>query len=343
MHNLEIGINGVVNFASRREPAWHGLGQVVNAETMDWREILTAANLDNWNVRTLDLSELLGEKYNFGRQNPLLVVRDNPFGTDEIDILGQVTERYNVFSNEETFEFADNLVNGTDVELISELKPSWETAGSIDEGRRIFGSLALEREIVIDENGAADTVKVYLLVTNSHDGSTKLTILVTPVRVVCQNTLNFALKGAHQSFKVKHTNSMKGRIEEARNALGLTDKYIKAFEKVAVNLHSQKVTDQKFFEIVKGVFGDEPEENIKGSQTKWQKNIDNAMGLWRGETQANIAGTGWAAVNALTELKQWGRGIRKGDTDSFFEAGAGFDLAANKERNNILSLVTSMA
>jgi phage/plasmid-like protein (TIGR03299 family) len=331
--NIET-VEEMAAFASRRVPAWHGLGTVANVDSLTCMEILELAHMSNWNVRLQSVPKSTPD-LTFDKES-FYVVRDNPFIEGQKDVLGTVSERYNVFSNENTFGFGDALVNaGT----ARKEKMSWETAGSIDGGRKIFGSLALEREISIDMNGANDTVKMFLLVVTSHDGSSKLTVLVTPVRVVCQNTLNFALKGADQQFKIKHTASMEDKVQEARDTLNLTEKYIEVFEKTATDLFQTKVTNQQFFEIVKGIHGDTPEDNVKGRTTRWQKKIDEAMELWKDSTQANIAGTAWGAVNALTEQEQWKRGIRKGNTENYLSAGSGLDDVANGARNSILKKV----
>jgi phage/plasmid-like protein (TIGR03299 family) len=334
MHNLEV-VEDMVTFASRREPAWHGLGQVINADSLTWEEIGEAAHLLNWNVRAVPLSEIQPE-WNFGKKNPQVIVRNNPANPEKIDWLGNATDKYNVFQNEDALRFADSLVNDVDAQNVG--TRSWETAGSIDEGRKIFGSLALEREIAIDPNGVSDKVKTYLIVTTSHDGSMRLTVFVTPVRVVCQNTLNFAFSGADQFYKIKHTQNMDNRVEEAQNALGIANNYMNVFQTTAQELFEIPVDSKKFYEIVEVIHGKKPEANTKGRITKWQNNVDQAFDLWRGETQQGIANTAWGALNALTEQDQWFRGIRK-ETDNFFIAGSGLDDAANKSRQNILNKV----
>ena len=90
------------------------------------------------------------------------VVRTNPTDNTQTDVLGVVGERYHVLQNEDLFSFGDNILDGGG---------RWETAGSIRGGRVVFGSMALERETVLDPNGVADKVKTYLLINTSHDGS----------------------------------------------------------------------------------------------------------------------------------------------------------------------------
>ncbi len=156
-HELESQ-NGVASFASFREPAWHGLGTVFDTEK-NTAEMLAAANLNNWNVRLEDMpipSHLTSDKqYQY-------VVRTNPTTNTQTDVLGVVGERYHVLQNEDLFSFGDNILDGGG---------RWETAGSLKGGRVVFGSLALERETVLDPNGVADVVKTYLLINTSHDGS----------------------------------------------------------------------------------------------------------------------------------------------------------------------------
>ncbi len=104
-HELETQ-NGVASFASFREPAWHGLGTVFTEEKTT-SEMLAAANLNNWNVRLVDVeipSTLTSDKsYQY-------VVRTNPTDNNQTDILGVVGERYHVLQNEDLFSFGDNIL-----------------------------------------------------------------------------------------------------------------------------------------------------------------------------------------------------------------------------------------
>ena len=124
-HELETQ-NGVASFASFREPAWHGLGTVFTEEKTT-AEMLAAANLNNWNVRLVDVeipNTLTSDKsYQY-------VVRTNPTDSSQTDVLGVVGERYVPLQNEELFSFGDNILDGGG---------RWETAGSIRGGRVVFG------------------------------------------------------------------------------------------------------------------------------------------------------------------------------------------------------------
>ena len=125
----------VENFASFREPAWHGLGTVFDHEVTSASEMLKLAKLDNWNVRLEDVP--LPDNYTSTKSN-FLVVRDHPENNNP-DVLAVVGERYQTLQNEDLFSFGNYLLDGA----------RWETAGSLKNGRVVFGSLALERETEI--------------------------------------------------------------------------------------------------------------------------------------------------------------------------------------------------
>lgn len=318
----------MASFASLREPAWHGLGTILTNEVTTL-EMLQAAHLDNWNVRCVPLS--LPGRYH---REAFATVRTNPFD-GAADVLGVVGERYKVLQNEELFAFGDNILDGA----------RWETAGSIKSGTVVFGSLALDRESVIDKNGVGDKINTYLLVHTSHDGSLAIQASITPVRVVCQNTLTMAVgargKSAKQSFRIRHTATVAGKITVAREALGLAHKYMDEFDKQAQELFSASVNDQKFFEIISTAYP-KPEVDSKGSVTKWENKIDVINDIYSGPTQVGIRGTAWGAYNAMTERLDWYRNPRNGNAESVLAAASGFDAATNAEKNRLLSVVREL-
>lgn len=329
-HVIEIGQNGEQAFASFREPAWHGLGTVFTEEKST-QEMLEAAYLANWNVRL----EPVPYPADYNVISPShMVVRDNPFGQGQ-DVLATVGERYNVLQNEDLFYFGDALLDGG----------RWETAGSIRDGRVVFGSLALERETVLDPNGVADVVKSYLLVNTSHDGSTAVQASITPVRVVCQNTLTMALQGVKQSFKIRHTQTVGGKVAAAREALSLTNTYLDIFEQEAQAMIAKEITKAKFDKIVETAYP-RPDKDAKGALKKWETKIDLIEEIYSSDTVngAGVAKTAWGAYNALTERLDWfrkGRGSR--GQENVLAAASGFDPVTNAEKNRLRNIVKEVA
>jgi phage/plasmid-like protein (TIGR03299 family) len=327
-HAVEVGANGEEAFASFREPAWHGLGTVFTEEKST-QQMLEAAYLANWNVRLEPVTYPKG--YNVITPS-YMVVRDNPFGQG-IDVLSTVGERYRELQNEELFYFGDALLDGG----------RWETAGSIKDGRVVFGSLALERETVLDPNGVSDVVKSYLLVHTSHDGSTAVQASITPVRVVCQNTLNMALRGVKQSFKIRHTQTVGGKVAAAREALALANTYLDEFDKQAQALIATEITKATFDKIVEAVYP-RPDKDAKGAIKKWETKVDLIESIYGSDTTNMVSGTAWGAFNALTERLDWhrkGRGER--GQENVLAAASGFDPVTNAEKGRILAAVKSVA
>lgn len=324
----------IESFASLREPAWHGLGVVFNEEKTT-AEMLATANLSNWNVRLEDLeipSHLQSDKsYQY-------VIRTNPFNTEQTDVLGVVGQRYVPLQNEDLFSFGDNILDGGG---------RWETAGSLRGGRVVFGSLALERETILDPNGVADVVKTYLLINTSHDGSIAIQASITPVRVVCANTLNLALNtikkknGVKQSFKIRHTQTAEGKIAVAREALGLANKYMDEFDKMAHAMIETEVDAKMFNDIILAAYP-KPEKDAKGAIKKWENKIDLINDIYTGEFNGMIAGTAWGAFNALTERIDWYRSARGGSNESILAGASGFDPVVNAEKNRLLKVVQSV-
>lgn len=323
------------SFASYRQPAWHGLGTVFEEE-VSTSEMLELANLQDWNVRLEEIytpaNYSSDRKYNY-------VARTNPFNSTQTDILGVVGERYRILQNEELFDFGDALLDGGG---------RWETAGSIKGGRQVFGSLALERETVLDPSGVEDKINSYLLVNTSHDGSIAIQASVTPVRVVCANTLNLALgsgvgrnRTVKQSYKIRHTQTASGKIQAAREALGLANAYMDEFDLVAKAMIETQITQDKFMEIVLKAYP-RPEEDKKGAVSKWNTKVELIEDIYTGQFNHTIAGTAWGALNAMTERLDWYRSGRKGNNESVLAGASGFDPVINVEKNRLNGIVKQL-
>ncbi len=331
-HELEINeATGQASFASLRQPAWHNLGTVFQEE-VSTAEMLSLASLDNWNVRLEDVAVPAGFTSD---RNYSFVSRTNPFNAEQTDILGVVGERYVPLQNEDLFSFGDNLLDGGG---------RWETAGSIKGGRQVFGSIALERETVLDPNGVSDVVKSYLLLNTSHDGSIAIQASITPVRVVCANTLNLALgrtkkrDGVKQSFKIRHTQTAQGRVQVARETLGLANAYMDEFDKMAKLMIEKEITAQQFNDIILAAYP-KPTKDTKGAVKKWQNKVDLINDIYTGEFNHTIAGNAWGALNALTERLDWHRSARGANNENLLASASGFDATINAEKNRLLKVV----
>ena len=164
-----------------RETPWHGLGTKVQ-EAPDSKEALRLAGLD-WKVLQEPIRTAQGEAVPGYKAN----VRDV-----DRKVLGVVTDRYKVIQNEEAFAFVDSLL-GEGVRF--------ETAGSLQEGKSVWLLAHLPHEYII----SGERISPYLVFSNTHDGFGAVKAAITPIRVVCNNTLNLALKSAKRSWSMIHT------------------------------------------------------------------------------------------------------------------------------------------
>jgi phage/plasmid-like protein (TIGR03299 family) len=337
-HAKEIADNSVTFSLvdSRSNPAWHSAANQVwntDEETPSISQIMDSAHLSNWDIRLENVSDYV-TKHNFITDS-FLVVRDNPFNAGETDVLSVVGSRYKVVQNEDLFAFAQNLHDSNpDVKI--------DSAGSFKNGRVVFGSWSVPSTLVLDPKGANDTTNLYLVVYTSHDGSVAVQAAITPVRVRCQNTLNFAMKRAKQSFKIRHTATADGKIAAAREALGLSVAYFDEFSKQAHELFEREVTDAQFSKIIKELYP-KPEMDKKGSLTKWENKVVLLDELYHNSpTNANIKGTAWGVVNALTERLDYYRTARKGNGESLAYSASGFDPVLTAEKNKIVKQVLAL-
>lgn len=317
-------------FASLRVPAWHDLGTVFD-KPVTTKEMLELAHLAGWDIEFVDAAAMM-PGYNFVKPT-LHVVRKNPF-TGRPDVLGTVGGRYRIYSNEEIFDFGDTLTNG---------QRRWETAGSINGGTTVFATLVSYDDIVLDPNGQADTIRKYLLLVSTHDGSSTLTAKKINTRVVCQNTLNIALGERGDEFRIRHTQGMGTKVEDAKRALGFADAYDLVFEAEMQQMIETQVTKDKFVSIVSDLMP-KPDDNVRGRLTKWETKVQDLVAVWEGRTGSmeNLDDSAWKAFNVLTEHNQWFRQIRSGNVENFLAAGTGFDNVTNSQRTQTFRRVKEL-
>ena len=213
-----------------REKPWHGLGVRVEDAPCS-KEALAAAGLD-WRVI----------------QKPLVTSDGIPVpgfwaNLRETDsrVLGVVTDRYQVVRNEDAFAFTDNLLGGG---------ITYETAGSLQNGRRTWILAKLPQRYII----SGDEITPYLVFMNAHNGSGAIKVAMTPVRVVCMNTLNLALATAKRSWSTNHVGDIRGKMEDARHTLLYADRYMTELGKAVDQLSRQKLSDRQIYGYIDALF-----------------------------------------------------------------------------------------
>lgn len=274
------------------EPPWHRLGTVVK-EAVTGSEALKLAHLD-WTVEQWPIQAVKGVIRRPVTRN-LANVRSDTHG-----VLGVVSERYRVFQNQEAFDFMDDLVG--------EKLAMYETAGSLQGGRRVWLLVRIPKEY---RAGRDDLIKPYLLLVNTHDGSGPLRMIPTTIRVVCQNTLNLALQGTSESSGeiIRHHQCLQDRVEAARQKLGIMVRRFDQFND-EMQVLSRRSVDMlwlaNYFDALLPVPTDMASQSRHEKIVqRWEENFDNPR-----NTLPGIRGTAWGAFNAVSEWADHQRNFR---------------------------------
>ncbi|HAK29898.1 MAG TPA: alpha/beta hydrolase, partial [Sphingobacterium sp.] len=215
-HNLNFNKDtGKYSFFSVQEKAWHGLGQIVTDYPTS-AEAIIHSGLDY---------QVLKEPNTHRLPSGLEVRSDSSFFTyrsdNEAILGGKVGKDYHIVQNTDAFSFFDAIVGGTDGIL-------YETAGALGKGERIFITAKLPDYIRVGSGD--DVTEKYIFLTNSHDGSGSITAAFTPIRIVCQNTLNASLRNMSNVVRIRHTSGAKQRLEDAHRVMGLADSFSRKME-----------------------------------------------------------------------------------------------------------------
>lgn len=274
-----------------KEKPWHGMGTMVQ-EAPTSAEALHLAGLD-WTVEPKPVyTEIDGI---FGKS--MQEIPGFKANTRDIDgsVLGIVTDAYKIVQNTDAFAFTDNLIGG---------EVRYETAGSLANGKRTWLLARLpETEIV------GDKTEQYLVFTNTFDGSGSVRVSCTPVRVVCQNTLNFALKTAKRSWSIRHTANIETRMKEAHDALQLANDYIVALTASAGSMATQHLSDFEIDNMIRQLFpiSEDASELVAKRNAERRELFRTAMGK---DDLQNFKGTKWQFLNAAADMADHAQPVR---------------------------------
>lgn len=259
-----------------RYTPWHGLGQPI-PEAPTSRDALIYAGLD-WKVESREIKDSVSGLVIPGFKANVRVTDDS--------VLGIVKDRYQIVQNTDAFEFTDSLIGEG---------AKYETAGSLCDGKVVWMLAKLDPVNIL-----GDEVVPYMCFTNSHDTSSAIRCCLTPVRVVCNNTLNLALSTASRMWSTKHVGDISAKLEEARACLHLANRYSVALSETADHLANIAVNDEKLNNIIELVFPIAPEasdrqvNSIKAAR-------DDFMLAYNADDIKRFQGTAWGVVNAATD------------------------------------------
>lgn len=259
-----------------REPAWHGLGTVVK-EAPTSREALKLAGLD-WVVESRPIYTKEGiEIPNYFA---------NTRNTDN-SVLGVVSGKYRIVQNVEAFDFTDSLIKD---------KVTYESAGSLRDGKQIWLLAKMPRTQIVE-----DDVDPYICFTNNHEGKGAVQVCMTPIRVVCNNTLNLALNNAKRKWSTRHTGDISAKLAEAQYTLELANDYMENLAKTADELANTPASTERVAEVLAQMFpiketdSDRKKKNVSDT-------IENYTVCLLAPDIRKFAGTAWGAINAMADM-----------------------------------------
>lgn len=283
-------ITNTDHMVSAVETPWHKLGTVTD-HLLTLEEALTEAHLD-WQVERQPIYVEHNGQYVRVEGRDALVRQDTGLP------MGVVGGTYKPFQNVEGFDLLGVLLEGGEVEV--------ETAGSLRGGRYVWCLAKLHKDLRV--NG--DEHVPYIMFLNGHTGNMAGQVLVTPVRVVCANTLRMALSGVVSSWKFRHTTNVQARVQEARETLGLAWDYYDAFQEEANALLDQAVTDAQFEAIVADVFPTKDGDGVR-KVNEANANRSAVTELYvNDERVRDFHGTAWGTLQAFSTWDLWGRNVR---------------------------------
>lgn len=287
------GFNAFVSFAA---PAWHGLGTVLN-NPLTVADALQQGGLD-YTVLKLPNIHMLPDGAEIISTDSFFTVR-----TDANKVLGsRLGKDYAVMQNIEALDVVDEILQSGTATI--------ETAGAIDEGKKAFICLKINKNITV---GTEDTIQQFVLIATSHDGSLSITAMPTNIRVVCNNTLTAALAGSKDKIRIRHTTNAGTRLAEAARVLNLIHTNTAANEENYNVMAGQIISPADMFNYFGSIFcnPEEIKELQAGTQAKkvlstQKQNILSEVLNYanRGQGQAlamkGTQHTYWSAYNAVT-------------------------------------------
>jgi phage/plasmid-like protein (TIGR03299 family) len=307
---MSHGITSNDQMFSVRAMPWHGLGVVLDEYPRSIDEALDKAGL-GWKVTHGDVLVVRTPEWtdDVGTKHAPEVVPARGFKAnlreDTGEVLGIVSDEYEVVDNRDAFRFLDALI-GSDLHF--------ETAGSLCGGRRVWCLARLPEYIEL----GGDPSATYIYVANSHDGSMAVTAAATPIRIVCANTLGAAPRqaehgaNAQRTFRFRHTGNLQTKFAEAHQVLGMTVDYQKQLKALADQLALKPISPTALEHRVLRHLWVIDDDTGARARTNRERAIERVLAIYRGrgaagDTTGNSPGTKWTAFNAIAEHLDHGR------------------------------------
>lgn len=275
---------------SVREVPWHGLGTIIE-EAPTSKDAIELAGL-NWEVLSNPIFDNRGKEIQGFKANTR---------SSDNSVLGIVSNKYQIVQNSEAFEFTDNLIATGDVR--------YETAGSLRDGKQVWLLAKLDTTKVV-----GDDVDPYICFTNTHDGTGAIKVCMTPIRVVCNNTLNVALRTAKRTWSTKHMGDMEYKMMEAKETLGLANEYMKKLDEQADIFANTKISDDEIEKVLNDLFPVDYQKDSERKINNIKELKDNFYICYMMPDIAKFRNTQWGVINAMSDMVTHMTPARKTET-----------------------------
>lgn len=316
-HELNIEDGKASMFYTGPEP-WHKLGTKLDKPATSV-EAIKGANLD-WEVTKIPLYGI--HNSNIISSRKFGTVRKDKLDSKDCEIFGVVSNQYVPVQNVEAFRFFDSIVgSGSAI---------YHTAGALGNGERIWILAKLPNDIVIKNK---DNVEKFLLLSNSHDGTRSVEIKFTPIRVVCQNTLNQALSSDVKPIKISHQGNVVRKLSDSKEILGIVQTTYKEIEQLFNQMSDFRLNNGKADEYFELLFpfpkeiNSEADEKEMNAKKKLRENTKYYFESGRGNSEESVMGTLWTAYNGVAEYIDHHRKLRNTtDRTTYLLYGTGNDI-----------------
>jgi phage/plasmid-like protein (TIGR03299 family) len=301
---------------SVNETPWHGLGVVIK-DAPTTAEGIQLAGLD-WQTEVESV---------YVNGNPIDSIAKAFVRSDNKKVLGIVGPNTHPLQNKKAFEFFDGFISAKEVSL--------ETAGSLDEGRKIWVMAKINRDNSVIVPG--DDIAKFVLVSNSHDGTTAVRVGFTPIRVVCANTLAMAHKDSSSKLiRVRHSKQVNKNVDAIRDIINIANADFEATAEQFRFLASRHINANDLRKYVTVVLKLDEKENISTRSRNMILDIERRFTSMvgadfdfankekeileavtenfeagRGTENKRSRGTYWTAYNAVNEYLNYERGNSK--------------------------------
>jgi len=319
------------SFASHKEKAWHNLGQVVD-KAMTAAEAIELANLD-YEVYKTTIHPLI-ENGDASESGDAIEDRFAIMRKDNNAYLGLVGSRYEIVQNRDAFGFFDAIIDSSEA--------IFETAGALGKGERIFVTAKLPEDMLV----GGEVCNKYILLTNSHNGTSSIIASMTAIRVVCNNTLQAALLDCSNKVTIHHRAGAKERLAEAHKVMNIASSYMNEVEQIFNQMAETKINDDQLkkyiMDVMKPNTNGKTKEEEEEISTRFKNQVDSIHGFALSHpTQLTDAtkGTVWGAYNSISGYYNYIANFKTDEEKFKSQMFGNGNMRINKAFENSLALI----